>query len=151
MSSLTSLSTNDVANELKRALAVLKRRHLELEDADFLEAVIRSGVDALLKWELVHRHGGLGAVREAGGVRPFPKPGVAKGTIENYLATPIDADLRRRLGLFVAKHPELTEEEAVAHLLDAALHAIESENSGEVSLERAAFRARLRLLRFGRG
>lgn len=66
--------------------------------------------------------------------------------VENYVAAPIGEELRRGLGLYLAKHPDLTEEEAIEYLLSVGLDA---EEEKPTTLDRAACRARLSLLRHG--
>ncbi len=66
--------------------------------------------------------------------------------VENYVAAPISKELRRGLGLYLAKHPDLTEEEVIEHLLSVGLDA---EGEKPPTLESAARRARLSLLRHG--
>lgn len=128
----------------------LQEDHLELDDASLLRRVIGAGLGVHSGRECVGTRTRVRASL-AGGLRPFPKPGTGGREVENYVAAPIDADLQRRLGLFLARNPEMTEEEAIAHLLDVALDTIEGETTGDVSLERAAFRVRVRLLRYGVG
>lgn len=127
---------------LRISLDSLANDHLGLSDRALVRA-IRYGVAGSLVGQAASKKS------TTGGLRPFPKPGVRKGEVENYIGAPIDEELQRRLGLFVAKHPDMTEEEAVAHLLDVALDSLERQTSADVSIERAAFRARLRLLREG--
>ncbi len=74
----------------------------------------------------------------------FSKPITRIPEVENYVAAPISKELRRGLGLYLAKHPDLTEEEVIEHLLSVGLDA---EGEKPPTLERAARRARLRILR----
>jgi hypothetical protein len=68
--------------------------------------------------------------------------------VENYIGCAIDEDLQRRLGLYVAKHAEMTEEEAIVHLLHLALDRVEVEEEGDApTIARAGCRARLSILR----
>lgn len=67
--------------------------------------------------------------------------------VHNYVATPISGDMQRRLESFLVTHPGMGEEDAVRYLLDLALSSTEGEE--QTTLERAASRARLMLLRHG--
>lgn len=65
--------------------------------------------------------------------------------VENYVATPISGEMQRRLESFLATHPDMGEEDAIQHLLDVALRSAEGDK--QTTLERAARRARLCILR----
>lgn len=65
--------------------------------------------------------------------------------VENYVATPISGELQRRLEAFLIRHPDMSEEDAIQHLLDVGLRS--GEGDEQTTLERAARRARLSILR----
>lgn len=65
--------------------------------------------------------------------------------VENYVASPISGEMQQRLESFLVTHPDLGEEEAIQHLLDVALRSVEGDK--QTTLERAARRARLCILR----
>lgn len=67
--------------------------------------------------------------------------------VENYVATPISVEMQARLEAFLARHPDMSEEDAIQHLLDVGLSS--GEGDTETTLERAARRARESLLRHG--
>jgi hypothetical protein len=65
--------------------------------------------------------------------------------VENYVATPINGEMRKRLESYLVRHPEMSEEDAIQHLLDVGLRS--GEGDKQTTLERAARRARIGILR----
>lgn len=135
----------------RRSLDYLKERHREWNQDELLQEVINSGLIAQvggeLGGELLPQGENGEGLQTQGVLSPFPKPGKPKRKVEHDVSATIPEDLYRRLGLYLAKHPDMDEEEAIERLLGVALEREGEADAANAGLERAARKARRAILR----